>query len=390
MLSIMGGKEHAIRKRMLSSIYSKSQIMTSPTARNSLTTIIYERFLPLFRASEETGEAIDVLSLSYAYSIDSFMGYQFGLELGSNFIQDVEQREWYLRNFMGRRPYLFWVIEVPRFYAFVQKIGVQLIPAWFFQGIKEIEGWNLEICDAAEKTMQMGVESASTNQPVVFSTMRSAMLKANSKNEKQSDAVSQTQQYPNRLEIASEMLDHNAASLETSGVILTYIFYELSLRPQMQEKLREELRSLSPPISALATSLPDPKTLDVLPLLDAIIQETMRLYAPAPGPQPRVTPYPTCRLAGIDNIPGGVRVSANAWCLHRNEDVFPESEEWLPERWVKADEKKVAEMKRWLWAFSSGGRMCIGSHFALNCKSFCVVSVGCARGWTEWRTDNFS
>lgn len=367
MLSIMSGKEHAIRKRMLSSIYSKSQIMTSPTARDSLTTIIYERFLPLFQASEKTGEPIDVLSLSYAYSIDSFMGYQFGLELGSNFIQNVEQREWYLRNFMGRRPYLFWILEVPRLYAFLQKVGVQLIPAWFFKGIKEIENWNLEICDAAEKTLQMGGESVSADQPVVFSTMRSAMLKADSKTGKQSDSM---QQYSNRLEIASEMLDHNAASLETSGVILTYIFYELSLRPKMQAQLRKELHSLSPPISALTTSLPDPKTLDVLPLLDAIIQETMRLYAPAPGPQPRITPYSTCRLAGIDNIPGGVRVSANAWCLHRNEEVFPESEEWKPERWVDADEKKSMEMKRWLWAFSSGGRMCIGSHFALNCKYF--------------------
>jgi len=230
MLSIMKGKEHTIRKRMLSSIYSKSQIMTSSTARNSLTTIIYERFLPLFQASEKMGVPIDVLSLSYAYSIDSFMGYQFGLELGSNFIQDMEQREWYLRNFMGRRPYLFWILEVPRFYAFLQKIGVQLIPAWFFQGIKEIEGWNLEICDAAEKALQIGGESMSVDEPVVFSTMRSAMLKADSKTGKQSDAVSHAQNYPNRLEIASEMLDHNAASLETSGVVLTYILYELSLR----------------------------------------------------------------------------------------------------------------------------------------------------------------
>ena len=45
--------------------------------------------------------------------------------------------------------------------------------------------------------------------------------------------------------------------------------------------------------------------------------------------------------------------------------MFPEPEKWLPERWDAEGEKRE-EMKRWFWAFSSGGRMCLGNHFALQ------------------------
>lgn len=103
-----------------------------------------------------------------------------------------------------------------------------------------------------------------------------------------------SQPYPHRIEIASEMLDHNTAALETSGVTLTYIHYLLACRPELQAQLREELLTLAPPIlypsPGSCPTLPDPKLLDDLPLLDAIVQETLRLYAPAPGSQPRATP----------------------------------------------------------------------------------------------------
>lgn len=71
-------------------------------------------------------------------------------------------------------------------------------------------------------------------------------------------------------------------------------------------------------------------------------------------------------------LPPGVRVSAQAYSLHRNEDVFPDAERWDPERWLidarkdpKQEQDRLKEMMRWFWAFGSGGRMCFGNHFAL-------------------------
>jgi len=42
--------------------------------------------------------------------------------------------------------------------------------------------------------------------------------------------------------------------------------------------------------------------------------------------------------------------------LHRNPDVFKDPLDFNPDRWLDAS----VEMKKWFWAFSSGGRMCIG------------------------------
>ena len=105
--------------------------------------------------------------------------------------------------------------------------------------------------------------------------------------------------------------------------------------------------------------------METLPLLHAIIMETLRLHAPIPGLEPRITP-PSCTLAGYANLPSGVRVSAMPYTLHRNATVFPDPLAWKPERWLlPPDSPEMKEMLRWFWAFGSGGRMCIGSNLAM-------------------------
>jgi cytochrome P450 len=69
-------------------------------------------------------------------------------------------------------------------------------------------------------------------------------------------------------------------------------------------------------------------------------------------------------------------VGTSAYCLHMNERVFPSAAEFRPERWLKSeDPDRLKEMNQWFWAFGSGSRMCIASHFALNSKSFHVLIV---------------
>lgn len=102
--------------------------------------------------------------------------------------------------------------------------------------------------------------------------------------------------------------------------------------------------------------------------------ETLRLHAPIPGIQPRVTPYPTTSLCGYDNIPPNTRVNAQAYSLHRNPEVFPEPETWQPKRWLKPhDSPEMEEMRRWFWAFGSGGRMCVGSNLAVQGEIRCTA-----------------
>ena len=96
--------------------------------------------------------------------------------------------------------------------------------------------------------------------------------------------------------------------------------------------------------------------------------ETHRLTPSISGPLPRVSPSQGCELAGFF-IPAGVRVSGQAYSLHKEERVFGgDAGEWQPDRWLTADEEKGKEMRRWMWQFGGGGRGCLGQHFATLCK----------------------
>lgn len=152
------------------------------------------------------------------------------------------------------------------------------------------------MCDAAEEAIATKSVATPGDNPTVYGQLRTMMLKQESKSsgsDKPANALTEQQ----RLEMASEMLDHLAAGFDTSGITLTYLAWELS-QPKnaaIQKALRKELGSLQPSIHAAGeagekVSLPDPKKIDALPLLHAVTMETLRLHAAIPGSQPRVTP----------------------------------------------------------------------------------------------------
>lgn len=165
------------------------------------------------------------------------------------------------------------------------------------------------------------------------------------------------------------------AGHETSATTLTYLVFHLCSDVDVQNQLRKELHGLS---DAIERSCSDDastlyKELDALPILDSVLRETLRLHPAIAGAQPRVTPKTEVKLGEFYHIPGGTRVSAQAYCLHRNPEVFPHPTEWLPDRWLEKTQEEypasLQNMHRWFWAFGSGGRMCIGQHLAIIRKS---------------------
>ena len=157
-----------------------------------------------------------------------------------------------------------------------------------------------------------------------------------------------------------------AAGHETTGIALTYALWSLSRDQILQSRLREELRSIPLFVGVEHRySHPPLRILDSLPLLHAVVKETLRLYPPIPGQQPRRTNEES--VIGGYSIPANVIVSASAFHLHKNAEVFPDPEEFRPERWIvknEEDERRVTEMGRWFWAFGSGPRTCLGRNFA--------------------------
>jgi cytochrome P450 len=87
-------------------------------------------------------------------------------------------------------------------------------------------------------------------------------------------------------------------------VALTYITYFLAKHTAYIQKLADEL--------SIYGNIEDLKLaeMDKLPLLNAVIRESLRLAPPGPGPFGRVCP-PEGRVLGGHFIPGGVLLNHN-------------------------------------------------------------------------------
>ena len=171
--------------------------------------------------------------------------------------------------------------------------------------------------------------------------------------------------------ISSEMQDHVVAGFDTSIITLTICARLLSLDSNRtwQKKSRAEARRFHGSVEAVEV--------EKLPILNAIVKETLRLYAPVAGRQLHVTnkTMPLEPEGHQVTVPGGVTVHAQAWTLHRNNSIFPDPEEWRPDRWLDCSPEQRKEMDAWLWAFGSGSRMCLGEHLALSLLKVALVAV---------------
>ncbi len=376
MFSARPSRDHSTRKRMISNVYSKSFIQSSTVSAAQAQVILFGRLLPILRHSTSASQqpaGIDIYSTLMAATMDFIAGYIFGIRNGTNFLDNKAYRDHFFELYKSRNDYGLYDQELPGVTAFCRRIGIPFCPSWVDAANQEMGEWCRRLC---KKTAEMFVDSDESlkgaDEPLVWKALNSGLDKEMDVNGPSSilypTALSQRE-----LSVASELFDHVLAGQETAGLTLTYLCWRLSQSEDLQQKLRDELLTLNPNMrqdTEGGQSIPDPRQLDSLPLLHSVLMETLRLHAPIPGPQPRQTPEPSCMI-GPYQVPGGVRIAALAHTLHRDEQVFPEPETWDYKRWLPSDttEEERRERNRQFWAFSSGGRMCIGSNFAMHGKT---------------------
>ncbi|KUJ21764.1 cytochrome P450 3A12 [Mollisia scopiformis] len=388
MFSSWHSRTHSARKRMISNIYSKSNIHNSPALAAQAQAILYDRLLPKLTSAsgpQSHPNGVDVHDIWNATTMDFITAYIFGLKNASNFLAEEVYRKHWFGLYHARKVYTFFPQELPHLTVFFKKLHLHLVPTWVNDANRELEVWTQERCHSTSAYIKNGLaakDNDPANVPVVFQAMLAGIEKEERMKGAESVLKNETLQYP-ELSIASEMIDHIAAGHETSGITLTYLSWELSKNIPLQDALRAELLSLSPNMSLSGSgsskSIPSSKDLNILPLLHAILMETLRLHAAIPGNQPRMTPYPSCTLGPYTDIPGGVRIGSHAHVLHRNSEVYLDPDKFDHVRWLDDQngytEEQRRERDRWFWAFSSGGRMCVGSNFAMHEIKLTVAAV---------------
>ena len=181
------------------------------------------------------------------------------------------------------------------------------------------------------------------------------------------------------------------AGTDTTSTTLTYLIYCVLSNPDLQKLLEDEVEWAEEPLTDAS--------LEKLPVLNAVVKETLRLYGAAPGPLLRVVPNGGATLAGYE-CPGGTIISSQASDIDSVQNVFCSSSDqrhrrglstviqptflirigksfshpgtyyqgltstsfdhsrWLSSA-VETEEAKMAFMP-----FGAGSRICIGLHLA--------------------------
>lgn len=335
LFTFAGVDDHSRRKKMLHHAYSKSAILNSTKTSDAIQTRV-QQALKMIDASS-TGE-VEVYAITLFYSLDNITHFLYGEIGATSALQGNKGHQQMLDDQRNpRRRRMAW-------------FGTHV--KWYVHWLSRQSGMTERVLDAAGFFPQ--------RKPFVYTGIRQHALQAyydvkDSGLVDHETIIGRLQRFGelDDLDIASECADHFLAGINTTADTLLFAFWILS-RPenvQIQQRLIDELRS-----AKFAERVPSPKALNSADTLyfEAVLHEILRLYAPLPASEPRV--HSTDIEIDGYLVPAGTVVSCQPYTLHRNPGVFPEPDIFRPERWLDNN----PELNRWWWAFSSGGRMCIG------------------------------
>ncbi len=158
----------------------------------------------------------------------------------------------------------------------------------------------------------------------------------------------------NDRQLRDEVMTMLLAGHETTSLALSWTYFLLSDRPDVDEGIAEEASRV---IAGRSVSFAD---VERLTYTRKVLQEALRLYPPAWG---------YSRQALAEDSIGGYRVPAGSlafivpYVVHRRPHLWPDPERFDPERFTA---ERVASRPRFAYLpFGAGPRQCIGNQFAI-------------------------
>ncbi len=150
------------------------------------------------------------------------------------------------------------------------------------------------------------------------------------------------------VELRDELMTLLLAGHETTASALTWAFYWIHHTPGVLDRLQTELAT---------ADWTDPLSLIRLPYLNAICQETLRIYPIAPIAFPRIVKAPF-QLMGYE-LPSGTALMPCIYLTHRRPNLYPEPEQFRPERFLERQFSPYEYLP-----FGGSNRRCLGMALA--------------------------
>ncbi|XP_033017514.1 cytochrome P450 27C1 isoform X2 [Lacerta agilis] len=156
-------------------------------------------------------------------------------------------------------------------------------------------------------------------------------------------------------EIYANMTEMLLAGVDTTSFTLSWATYLLAKHPEVQHSVYKEI------VNNLGKDkIPDAHDVPNLPLIRALLKETLRLYPVLPG-NGRVTQKDM--VVGGYLIPKGTQLALCHYATSYQEENFPLANEFQPERWLRKSNMDRVDNFGSI-PFGYGIRSCIGKRIA--------------------------
>jgi cytochrome P450 len=172
---------------------------------------------------------------------------------------------------------------------------------------------------------------------------------------------------------ALELAVDNAATFylaghETTANATTWTLYLLSEQPELQDRVAAQAQ-------AALSSGADADLPDRLPLLRAVLEESLRLYPPVPRFDREAV---TADMLGEHEVLPGDLVSIWPWIIHRHKKLWNDPDLFDPGRFTP--ERRKAYHRFQYIPFGGGPRTCVGARLAMA-EALTILAIWLAR----WR-----
>ncbi|OOF98704.1 hypothetical protein ASPCADRAFT_2139 [Aspergillus carbonarius ITEM 5010] len=158
-------------------------------------------------------------------------------------------------------------------------------------------------------------------------------------------------------EVSSKELAYIVGTLQQGGIeamltVLRLLIKAIVLHPHCLEEAQRELDRVVGP-----DRLPSFDDLPQLSYIKAMMNEAMRWQPPAP----LALPHATTQNDEYDgyHIPNGTIIIPNIWVMSFNPEIFPDPQEFKPERWIQNPDLEHSP-------FGFGRRICPGRYMGSN------------------------
>ncbi|KAF7556968.1 hypothetical protein G7Z17_g1037 [Cylindrodendrum hubeiense] len=325
---------HRIRRTPLAKFFSRGMISRLESEIQALVQTLCDRLL-----AHSGHEPFDVTMAYSCFTSDAISGYCFGESFGF-----LNQKGWY-PNFREPTASILRPVFIFRFFPWTKSFTV--LGRLFINYLPEnvalfIRTLRIDLPNKINKIKSDMAAGIRYERPTVFGSLLESDLELSEKN---------------TTRLTAEASAVVGAGTETTSWALAIITYHLLTKPELLEKLTAELNNVVSDPKALPTWT----VLEKLPYLGAVLQEGLRLSYGVSGRTARVPTEENLVYRGEFNkkpieyiIPRGYAVGMSAVITHHDESVFPNSFDFIPERWLDEENQRRKDVERGMLAFSKG------------------------------------